>query len=100
MHKPQGKYKIEVTVKSQKGTCYFGHKPGEKIIYNGLSLNGEVCASALNILWPIIFTMHHGVVFPWSVKETGSEDVTCEACPDPENPVVFEVRRIKKPLLL
>ncbi|MCK5347506.1 MAG: TIGR04076 family protein [Candidatus Heimdallarchaeota archaeon] len=101
MHRPQGKYKVEVIVKSQKGSCYVGHKVGEKILYDGLSLKGEICASALNTLWPIIFSMHHGVIFPWSVKETGSEDMTCEACPDAENPVVFELRRLKEePLLI
>ena len=98
MHKSQGKYKIELTVKSQKGSCYFGHKVGEKIVYDGLSLKGDICASALGSLWPTIFAMHHGAVFGWSVKETGSEDMTYEACPDPANPVVFEVRRIKEPI--
>ena len=98
MHKPQGKYKVEATVKSQKGSCYVGHKVGEIITYDGLSLRGELCARAMNTLWPIIIAMHHGAVFPWSIIKIGSENLTCEACPDPANPVVFEVRRIKEPL--
>ena len=95
MHESQGKYRIEVTVKSQKGKCWYGHEPGEKIVFNGVSVKGDLCYSAMNTLWPIIFAMHHGAVFPWG----NPEDVIVEACPDGANPVEFEVRRIKDPMI-
>ena len=39
-------YIVEVTVKSQKGTCAFGHKVGDKIILME-SLLKEIYATAL-----------------------------------------------------
>ncbi len=83
---------IEVTVKSQKGKCALGHKVGDKIVFDGRSVRGDICYSALMVLLPKIYAMRYGVEFPWS--EDG--DTIFNACPDPENPVVFEIRRIRK----
>jgi uncharacterized repeat protein (TIGR04076 family) len=83
---------VEVTVKSQKGTCAFGHKVGDKIVFDGKSIRGSICYSALLVLLPKVYAMRYGVEFPWS----RSKDVIFNACPDAENPVVFEIRRIKK----
>ena len=85
-------YVIEVTVKSQKGKCALGHKVGDKIVFDGRSVRGDICYSALMVLLPKIYSMRYGVEFPWS--EDG--DTIFNACPDPENPVVFEIRRIRK----
>jgi len=85
-------YVIEVTVKSQKGKCALGHKVGDKIVFDGRSVRGDICYSALMVLLPKIYAMRYGVEFPWS--EDG--DAIFNACPDPENPVVFEIRRIRK----
>lgn len=84
-------YIIEATVKSQKGTCTFGHRVGDKIIFNGKSIDGNICYSALMVLLPKIFAMYYGVDFPW-VK---NKDIISNACPDASNPVVFEIQRIK-----
>lgn len=83
---------IEATVKSQKGKCAFGHKVGNKIVFDGRSVKGDICYSALMVLLPKIYAMRYGVEFPW----TEDKDITFNACPDAENPVVFEIRRIKK----
>ena len=85
-------YDIEVMVKSQKGKCAFGHKVGDKIFFNGRSIKGEICYSALMVLLPKLFAMRYGVEFPWSENK----NIIRNACPDAENPVVFEIRRIKK----
>jgi uncharacterized repeat protein (TIGR04076 family) len=85
-------YTIQVTVKSQKGKCEFGHKVGDKIVFDGRSVRGEICYSALMVLLPKIFAMRYGMEFPWAKDK----DVICNACPDPENPVVFEIRRIRE----
>ncbi len=85
-------YDIEVTVKSQKGKCAFGHKVGDKILFDGRSVKGEVCYSALLVLFPKVFAMRYGVEFPWSKNG----DTVVNACPDAENPVVFEIKRVKK----
>ncbi len=83
---------IEITVKSQKGKCNFGHKVGDKIIFDGRSVKGEICYSALMALLPKVYAMRYGAEFPWAEDK----DVIYQACTDPDNPVVFEVRRIKK----
>ena len=85
-------YVVEVTVKSQKGKCEFGHKVGDKIVFDGRSVGGDICYSALMVLLPKVYAMRYGAEFPWS--EHG--DAIFNACPDPENPVVFEIRRVRK----
>ncbi len=83
---------VEVTVKSQKGTCAFGHKVGDKIVFDGRSVKGDVCYSALMVLLPKVYSMRYGAEFPWAERK----DVIFNACPDAENPVVFEIRRVRK----
>jgi uncharacterized repeat protein (TIGR04076 family) len=85
-------FTIEVKVVSQKGNCAFGHKVGDKIIFNGKSVKGDICYSALMVLLPKVYAMRYGVEFPWSKDN----NVIFNACPDAENPVVFEIRRIRK----
>ena len=80
---------IEVTVKSQKGKCEHGHKVGDKIIFDGKSVKGEICYGALTTLLPSIWAMGYGIEFPWAEDK----DVITMACPDDKNPVVFEIRR-------
>jgi len=83
---------VEVIVKSQKGKCAFGHDVGDKIVFDGKSIRGDICYSALMVLLPKVYAMRYGAEFPWSENK----DVIFNACPDAENPVVFEIRRIKK----
>jgi len=83
---------IKVGVKSQKGKCAFGHKVGDMIVFDGKSVKGDICYSALMVLLPKIFAMLYGVEFPW----VENKDVIFNACPDAENPVVFEIRRIRE----
>jgi len=44
------------------------------------------------VLLPKVYVMHYGVEFPWAENK----DAIFNACPDPENPVVFEVHRIRR----
>ena len=83
---------VEVTVRSTKGKCYFGHKVGDKIVFDGKSIKGDICYSALMVVLPKVYAMHYGVEFPWAEDK----DVISNACPDAENPVVFEIRRVRK----
>jgi uncharacterized repeat protein (TIGR04076 family) len=83
---------VEVTVRSQNGKCASGHKVGDKIIFDGKSVKGNVCYSALMVLLPKVYAMRYGVEFPWSK----GKNVIFNACPDADNPVVFEIRRIRK----
>jgi uncharacterized repeat protein (TIGR04076 family) len=83
---------IEVAVKSQKGKCNFGHSVGDKIVFDGRTVKGDICYSALMVLLPKVYAMRYDADFPWAEDK----DVIFNACPDAENPVVFEIRRIKK----
>ena len=83
---------IEVTVKNQKGKCAFGHKAGDKIVFDGKTVKGNICYSALMVLLPKVYAMRYAAEFPWAKDK----DAICNACPDAEYPVVFEIRRTRK----
>jgi uncharacterized repeat protein (TIGR04076 family) len=51
-----------------------------------------ICMSALYSFMPKVFALHYGADFPW-LKD--NKDVSTHACPDANNPVVFEIRRIR-----
>ena len=84
-------YQVQVKVLSQKGTCRRHHKVGDKWII-GTETPGGLCVSAFNSLYPNAKVLMYGGTFPW----TPDPDAITEACPDPDNPVVFEVRRLRK----
>jgi uncharacterized repeat protein (TIGR04076 family) len=83
---------IEVKVKSQRGKCSFGHRIGDVIVFDGRTVRGDICYSALMALLPKVYAMRYDAVFPWAEDK----DAIFNACPDAENPVVFEIRRAKR----
>ncbi|MGD2270698.1 MAG: TIGR04076 family protein [Desulfobacterales bacterium] len=85
-------YRIEVKVIRQKGTCQFGHRVDDTVVFDGETIQGRVCLSALYSFLPKVFALRYGADFPW-LKE--NKDVATHACPDADNPVVFEIRRIR-----
>jgi uncharacterized repeat protein (TIGR04076 family) len=89
--KDQDSYKIQVKVLSQKGTCSFGHKEGDIVLFDGERVQGRICMSALYSFIPKVYAMRFGAKFPW-LKD---QDVMTHACPDAANPVVFEIRRLR-----
>jgi uncharacterized repeat protein (TIGR04076 family) len=82
-------YKVRVRVVSQKGSCEAGHKLGDQWIIGDKTPEG-LCPFALNALMPLVTPLMFGASFPWE-KEP---DMTTAACPDADNPVVFELRRL------
>ncbi len=85
-------YKVIATVKSVKGHCAFGHQVGDQVVFDGETVQGRICLSALYSLLPKVFAMRYGADFPW----LEDKDVATHACPDAFNPVVFEIRRVKE----
>ncbi len=85
-------YDVMVTVKSVKGTCHFGCKVGDKVYFDGTKIDGNICYSALMAMLPKVYAMRYGAEFPWAKNK----DVIHNVCPDPENPVLFEIKRIRK----
>jgi uncharacterized repeat protein (TIGR04076 family) len=85
-------FDIEVTVTEVKRKCAFGYKVGDKIVFNGKHIKGDTCYSVLMAMFPKIYAMRYDAEFPWAKNK----DSIHNACPDPENPVVFEIKRIRK----
>ena len=69
---------IVARVESQKGSCEAGHRIGDEFIIDPARTPAGMCPWAFYTLFPF------------------AEDParTRVACPDPDNPVVFELRRM------
>ena len=79
--------RVSVTVKSVKGYCAAGHKPGDRAIVGGtegLVVDGYICPTALYSMYPMIYALKHGA----TIGGKTSLDV---ACPDAENLAIFEI---------
>ena len=84
-------YDVAVRVISQKGTCAAEHKVGDEWVIGSKTPEG-ICLSAFNAMFPNVRVLRFGGSFPWSTDP----DVATVACPDAQNPVVFELRRLRK----
>ena len=85
------RYEVVVKVVSQKGKCVYGHKVGDEWTIQRVTPGG-ICLGAFNSFYPFSRVLTFGGGFPYE-KNPG---VTRVACPDPNNPVVFELRRGQK----
>ena len=83
-------YDIEVTVKSAQGRCDYGHKIGDRIYFDGKSIRGNICYTALMALLPEVYAMRFGAEFPWAGDSMSS------ACSGADNRTVFEMKRIRR----
>ena len=86
-----GVYDVRVTVVSQKGHCGAEHKVGDQWTVSGKTPDG-ICLAAFNALYPNLRALRFGGTFPWGADP----DTSLVACPDGENPVVFELQRLKE----
>ncbi|HEX7364591.1 MAG TPA: TIGR04076 family protein [Dehalococcoidia bacterium] len=84
-------YEVSATVISQKGTCQAGHKVGDEFRIADKTPPG-MCPWAFYALFPFISALVFGGSFPWEKDK----DKATVACPDPANPVVFELKRLRK----
>jgi uncharacterized repeat protein (TIGR04076 family) len=90
--------KVILKIVSVKGTCAAGHVVGQEFDLSkdfllGTSGNPQViCPSAFHAIFPSWRVLRHSGEFPWEEDR----DKTTIACPDPFNPVVMELRRIKE----
>jgi len=83
-------YKVNIRVISQKGHCEAGHKVGDEWLVGEKTPEG-LCIFAFGSLLPFLTPLMYGGSFPWEKDP----DVSTVACPDAENPVVFEIRRLR-----
>ena len=84
-------YDMKITVVSQQGHCRAEHKVGDQWTVTGKTPEG-ICLAAFNTLYPNLRAMQYGASFPWGADP----DTSFAACPDAKNPVVFELKRLKK----
>ena len=73
---------------SQKGACAAQHKVGDEFVI-GQQTPSNLCSWAFYSLFPFAQVLQFGGSFPWEQDR----NKTTVACPDPANPVVFELRR-------
>jgi len=87
-------FDIVLKVIKQEGSCAAGHKVGDEVVINfdENKIDGKVCLHALYSVLPKVFAMAYGAEFPW----LEDKDVSTHACPDAWNPLVYEVKRIRK----
>jgi len=80
---------IIARVISQKGACEASHKVGDEFVIGQKTPPG-MCSWAFYTIFPFAEPLQFGASFPWE-KDPAKARV---ACPDPDNPVVFELRRV------
>jgi uncharacterized repeat protein (TIGR04076 family) len=83
--------KIVARVISQKGSCEAGQRVGDEFVIDPARTPGGMCPWALYTIFPFAEVLQFGGAFPWE-KDPHKARV---ACPDPDNPVVFELRIIE-----
>ena len=84
-------YQVVAKVVSQKGRCDAGHKVGDEWVLGPKTPEG-ICIGAYHAMYSNAFLLIVGASMPWGADP----DVATVACPDANNPVVFELRRIRK----
>lgn len=84
-------YKVSAKIISQQGHCEAGHKVGDEFIIGDTVPTG-MCSWAFYSLFPFASALQAGGSFPWEKDK----NLSIVACPDPGNPVIFELKRIRK----
>ena len=81
---------ITVTVVTilEKGECPLGLKPGDTFQFS--EKTPCMCHWAYLVILPFATALRFGGNIPWEEK-----GVCKVCCPDPNNPVVFEIRRVE-----
>ena len=82
---------VTVMVVSQKGTCHAGHEVGDQWTIAPKTPEG-ICLGAFHSLSPAAMMLVSGAPITFG----DNPNVVRIACPDSENPVVFELRRLQK----
>ena len=83
-----------VIIEVEKGNqgCIHGHKTGQRMVYEGTRISGDICVSALVSMFPILYALKNGVDLNYA-DDYGKVRV---CCPDYKNLVVFNCCRENK----
>jgi len=82
--------RIIARVVLQQGHCEAGHRVGDEFVMGQKTPCG-MCSWAFQALFPASQVLEFDGAFPWEPDR----DAARVACPDADNPVVFELRRIR-----
>jgi len=85
-------HRVTGTVKSVKGNCSMGHKPGDKFELSCHS-PGNICGFLYHDIFPYIMMLQFGGGFP---ENWGDPDVVTVDCMDRENQLTIELRRTRE----
>lgn len=72
----------------EKGECPFGYKVGDTFTFD-TKTPPDMCHWAHLVILPFATALRFGGNIPWE-----KEGVCRVCCPDPNNPVVFKIRRV------
>ena len=88
--------KVIVTVKKVKGHCRAGHKVGDKIVFIGDNIieSDSFCPLGIAAIFPILRTMATSGNLPPSSPFYVDKNTWIGCCPDPNNSVVYEMKRV------
>lgn len=87
--------KIQIKVQKilERGVCPLGFKPGDTWEVKGERVPERFCSWAFQSIFPFLTVLRFGGnFFAWGMPE--GKATVC--CPDPANPVVFELERIEE----
>lgn len=85
------KYKVIATIVEIRGDgkCSYGHKVGDSFEFTQFT-PARLCQFAYDSMRSAVAALLYNGQFPW----TNNSDVSFWACPDPERPVIFELKRV------
>jgi len=84
-------FTVTARVVSQEGTCAAGMRVGDEFSVGDLT-PANVCSFAYHAVFPFAVALKFGGTLPWE----SDPDRATVACPDAENPVVIELRRVRE----
>jgi uncharacterized repeat protein (TIGR04076 family) len=90
--------KVVMKVTSVKGTCEVGHRVGQDFDLSRevtLAYSGNpqaICPALYYAIYPNLRLLRFGGSLPWEKDP----DEAYVACPDPLNPVVVQLKRVKE----
>lgn len=83
-----------IIIEVEKGNpgCAHGHKTGQRMIYEGTRIGGDICVGALASMFPVLYALRNGGKLNYA-NDDGKVRI---CCPDIDNLVVFKCWREKK----
>lgn len=82
-------FKVFGTVKSVRGHCFAGHQEGDTFELSYHRASG-LCGGFYHDIFAAVTMLQFGGEYPW-----GDKDVIEVECPDRENLVKLELRRVR-----